>query len=292
MTDPNNPSNPSGADDINEVTGRIHDPNAASDATSRIHDPNAEATEPTTRIEDQDVPSGDATELLQDPDAAVVGGASGRAANETASAAGTGQTEPRTVATEPAPTEAEPVHGSTEVAEEKKMPIWPWILGAIALLALLLLLLQSCANNQPEPAPTVQESKSAEAPAMTSPAGEESTAPSPATEFTSADPSAATDATAEASAAPAEPGEQATSAGLVETNAQAACEEAFNEKYPDGLDIEWATGKKAEIVNDEWKFDVEATGAAGTEAEGATGVVCVVAGANDAPEVKQADTVK
>ena len=57
MTDPNNPSNPSGADDINEVTGRIHDPNAASDATSRIHDPNAEAAEPTARIEDQGVPS-------------------------------------------------------------------------------------------------------------------------------------------------------------------------------------------------------------------------------------------
>lgn len=87
---------------------------------------------------------------------------------------------------------------------------------------------------------------------------------------------------------PIDDGEQATSAGLTATPAQAACDARGESEFPYGFDGHWVLGKLAErLEGDRWFFKVEATVTNEFNAERRINVECFVGGTKDAPVVEK-----
>lgn len=82
------------------------------------------------------------------------------------------------------------------------------------------------------------------------------------------------------------PQQEATSAGLTGTYAQAACDTYGKAQFPYGFKAAWITGRIADrIENDQWFLKVTAKVKNEFNAQPEVTVECTVAGTNPAPEV-------
>jgi Uncharacterized protein conserved in bacteria len=79
--------------------------------------------------------------------------------------------------------------------------------------------------------------------------------------------------------------QEATSAGLTGTYAQAACDTYGKSQFPYGFKAAWIAGKLADRVeNDQWFFKVTAKVKNEYGAQRETTIECTIAGSNESPE--------